>query len=447
MIRTVELGIPVLLLALSLAASRARDARRARALGAAASLAALLLAVLVAALGAGETAAGFSRYRELLPALFSLVGLVATAMTPLGGASPRTLGRTVATIGLGIAFVEIDSLPGEALLWAATALPLLLELRERAATRGAARLFLALTAPSAALFFAGALALRRGDGELGAVLLAGAVALRQGVFPLTGVLPRVLETAPLGLSVAFLAPELGLFAHVSRVDGLLPAGVEPAVAALGALTAVVAAALGTIQRKTRRAFAYLFLSQSSLVALGLDAHAHVARVGTLLEWLVQAVATAGLGMAVAALEARRGELLLDRPDGAYHRLPHLAAAFLLLGLASVGLPGTLGFVAEDLLVGGSVGELPAPAYALVVATALNGVTVMRNFFLLFTGRRAHPGLVDLTLRERLVLSLSLAVLLAPGWFPGPVVSLLDAAAPGPDTGGEQSEAGHHALRP
>lgn len=102
----------------------------------------------------------------------------------------------------------------------------------------------------------------------------------------------------------------------------------------------------------------------------------------------------------------------------------MAVAFLFMGFASVGLPFTVGFVAEDLLVQGSVEEFPVLAFALIIATALNGVSVMRAFFMLFSGSAQHSGECDLTPREAGTLTVVMATLLLAGLFPSaPVRSL------------------------
>ncbi|MEZ6037891.1 MAG: proton-conducting transporter membrane subunit [Planctomycetota bacterium] len=104
-------------------------------------------------------------------------------------------------------------------------------------------------------------------------------------------------------------------------------------------------------------------------------------------------------MTLAALEARRGPLSLREAGGSFARTPRMAVAFLFLGFASVALPLTLGFVAEDLLVQGSVDEYPQVGFAVIVATALNGMSVMRCFTL-FSGTRRHRGEHDLTRSKR-----------------------------------------------
>jgi NADH-quinone oxidoreductase subunit M len=103
----------------------------------------------------------------------------------------------------------------------------------------------------------------------------------------------------------------------------------------------------------------------------------------------------------------------------------MAVAFLFMGFASVGLPLTLGFVAEDLLLQGSVEEFPLLAFALILATALNGVSVIRAFFTLFSGSAKHIGESDLTIRETGALTLLMATLLIAGLLPGGAVRRLE----------------------
>jgi NADH-quinone oxidoreductase subunit M len=102
---------------------------------------------------------------------------------------------------------------------------------------------------------------------------------------------------------------------------------------------------------------------------------------------------------------------------------------MITGLASVGFPGTLGFVSTDLLVDGAVRANLYLGVGVVAASALNGIAVVRAYFLLFTGKR-HASTVSLGigLRERFaVLTLS-ALVLGGGLFPQPGVTTRYAAA-------------------
>lgn len=61
----------------------------------------------------------------------------------------------------------------------------------------------------------------------------------------------------------------------------------------------------------------------------------------------------------------RGGLSLTDFKGLYEHTPALAVCFLLTGLASVGFPGTLGFIGTELLVDGVVEAYPYIGIAVV----------------------------------------------------------------------------------
>src|SRR5204863_4181062 len=132
-----------------------------------------------------------------------------------------------------------------------------------------------------------------------------------------------------------------------------------------------------------------------LVMAGLDCTSVSALAGGLLVWLSAGLAFAGLARCVLVLEARRGRLDLTTYHGGYERMPLLAISFLCMGLACTGFPGTLGFVGQELLVDGAVDVFPIMGFAIVIASALTGLTVLRMYFSLFCGRSdvlAHPSL-------------------------------------------------------
>ncbi len=354
-----------------------------------------------------------------------LIGFAAVALSPISETRPATFRRILLLVLVALLFLSIRYPIGLAVLWGASALITWLELRDLKQPRGLARLFAIYHLPSAVAFALGAILLVQGEGAAGLVLLLVGIGIREAVLPLHSWFPPFVQHAPMGLVVAFFAPQLGVYAHLELLRGALPHELAHGVAAVGAITAVVAAALGLAQTNGRRALAFLIMSQTGLVAFGLDASSPIAQIGALLTWQVIGVATAGFAMTLASLQARRGNLSLTSPAGSFTRTPRMAVAFLFMGFASVGLPLTVGFVAEDLLVQGSVDEFPVLAFALILATALNGVSVMRAFFMLFSGTAEHIGESDLTKREAGTLTVVMATLLLAGLFPAGTVRRLE----------------------
>ena len=165
-------------------------------------------------------------------------------------------------------------------------------------------------------------------------------------------------------------------------------------------------------------FCFLFLSHSALVLCGLEMVTSIGLTGALCVWLSMILSLGGFGLTLRALEARRGRLSLVDFQGLYSHTPTLAVCFALTGLASVGFPGTAGFVGGELLVDGAVETYPHVGVGVVIAAALNGIAVVQTYFRLFTGK-VHVSAVDLRIgrRERIAVLTFIALLLLGGLYP------------------------------
>jgi NADH-quinone oxidoreductase subunit M len=287
-----------------------------------------------------------------------------------------------------------------------------------------ARLFAIYQVPSAVLFSLGAYLITSGRSEWAVFPLLISFAARAAVLPLHGWFVRFVEKAPLGLVVAFASPQLGVYAHLEILQPHMTESLAHLTAGVGAVSAIFGAFLALGQTKARRAAAYLVMSQTGLVAFGLENSSPVGWSGAMLMWFVLSLGSSGFLLALSALAARRGELVIGQTSGQPEQVPRLASAMLLLGLATVGCPLTLGFVAEDLLVQGSIVEHPILALALIFVTALNGITIMRLYFGLFAAGPHRPGERDLGALETFVHTFVLGLLFLAGVFPGAIVTFI-----------------------
>src|SRR5262249_55289718 len=244
--------------------------------------------------------------------------------------------------------------------------------------------------------------------------------------------PEVFDHGRLGPAILFNAPQVGAYVTAVLIVPHASPGTLRAIAILALTTAVYGAALALVQRSARRAGGYLFMSQSALVMAGLDCTSMSALAGGLLVWLSAGLGFAGLARCVLVLEARRGRLDVSTYHGGYERTPVLAVAFLTMGLACTGFPGTLGFVGQELLVNGAVEAFPVLGFAVVAASALTGLAVLRMYFSLFCGRRDtvdHSGLrFELTSREAWTFVLLVIALVGFGIAPRPLVDSRFAAS-------------------
>ncbi|MGP0070189.1 MAG: proton-conducting transporter membrane subunit, partial [Isosphaeraceae bacterium] len=256
-----------------------------------------------------------------------------------------------------------------------------------------------------------------------------AILVRCGTVPAHCWVTDWFEHATFGIAVLFVAPLTGVYAAVRLVLPIAPDWVLHSISIASLITAVYAAGMGVIQTEVRRFYAYLFISHASLVLVGLELDTVMSLTGSLCLWFSVILSLAGFGLTLRAVESRFGRLSLSGFHGLYEHSPALAVCFMLTGLASVGFPGTLGFISTELLVDSAVEVNPTVGIALVAAAALNGIAVIRAYLHLFAGAR-HVSTVWLGIgtRERIaVLTLTTMILLG-GLFPQPGVTTREAAA-------------------
>lgn len=249
---------------------------------------------------------------------------------------------------------------------------------------------------------------------LAGTLLAAAVLMRSGVVVLHCWITDLFENATFGTALLFVTPMTGAYAVMRILMPIAPEWGLQSIAVLSLVTAIYAAGMALVQHETRRFFCYLFLSQSSLVLVGLETATAIGLTGALCVWVSVAISLLGFGLTLRSVEARVGRLSLDSFHGLYSHIPAFAALFLLTGLSSIGFPGTLGFVGTELLVEGAVEVYPIVGMLVVFAGALNGIAVLHAYFRLFTGTE-HQSAVSLNARwsEKIAI-LTLSVLIIGG---------------------------------
>lgn len=332
---------------------------------------------------------------------------------------------TLVSLSLLLAMLSCRQAWGLIVLLAAQAAPPWFELR----TRGrSTRVFLLHTLLSVGLLAAG-WAIIDAEGPVAdhsflaiGMLIAGAM-IRVGVAPLHCWMTDLFENATFGTALLYVTPMAGAYAAVRLVLPVAPGWALESIALLSLATAVYAAGMALVQRESRRLFCYLFLSNSSLALVGLEVATPISLTGGLCVWLSVGMSLSGLGLTLRALEARTGRLSLADYHGLYEHMPNLAVFFLLTGLASIGFPGTVGFVGAELLVEGAVNVDPIVGMLVVLVAALNGIAVLHAYFRLFTGTR-HTTSISLRGRwpEKIAVLLLTALILGGGLIPQPGVA-------------------------
>lgn len=269
-----------------------------------------------------------------------------------------------------------------------------------------------------------------GEHRVAFFLLMGAALVRGSLIPFHGWVIRAIERGPL-LTVLLLVNAQVAIVVVSRVAApIAPATAQAVFPQFGLLALVTAifvsfGALG--ERSPRRILARMWVSQSAIMQAALTSATAEGVTGGLLHWTVLSIASTGLLIVCRAVEVRVGGLQDGEGlQGLAGRFPRFAVFFAGFGLAVAGLPGTLGFCSEDLLLHGALQTHPFIAIAMPLATALNAFQIFRLFVRIFLGTKPSEdtvGVPDALPRERWGLTALLVFLILGGLAPAAVVSV------------------------
>lgn len=347
-----------------------------------------------------------------LTALQFLLTVLSTLKTKFGRFSFSSI-LLLEAVTLGL--LGCREAPGIVVFLLIAAIPPWLDLRLR---KQSARAYVLYFSLFGALLVGGQLGLVAGNGSLGLALTTAAVLLRCGVFPLHGWAADLTQRASFGTALMYLAPMSGIYALVRLVLPEASDALLQVVSVLAFLTAAYAAAMTLVQTEARSFFTYLFLSYSSLVLVGLSVATPISLTGALCAWLSIQLSLTGLGITLRCVEARIGPISLTEYHGFYDHMPMLAALFLLTGLASIGFPGTIGFIAGEILLDGVVTASPLVGMLVAVIGALNGIAVLKAYFRIFTGRsRVAHFSIGSRQPERFAISIIAGLIVAGGLFP------------------------------
>ncbi|MGH3088672.1 MAG: complex I subunit 4 family protein, partial [Rubrobacteraceae bacterium] len=253
-------------------------------------------------------------------------------------------------------------------------------------------------------------------------------AVKAPVFPLHTWLPKVLEEGPVvGMSVFLVGIKLGTYGMLRFVIPLLPEASREwlwLMATLGVVSIVYGAVIALIQTNLRRLLAFASLSHMGVVLLSLFTLNIYGFEGGLLQMINFGVAGAGLFFVAGFITTRVGPPELSSLGGVAQYAPWMTGAFLVIALATVGLPGTGGFNGEHLVIIGAFQIHWALAIAAGSAIFLTAAYFLWYFQRAFLGEAneiiAHK-MKDLRLREAVIALALGAMIFWIGLATGPFV--------------------------
>jgi NADH-quinone oxidoreductase subunit M len=290
-----------------------------------------------------------------------------------------------------------------------------------------------------------------------------AFAIKAPLVPFHTWLPDSGSEAPIGGAVLLVGvlDKVGTFGFLRYCLPLFPDASRffaPFVLVLAVVGIIYAALLAMGQSDMKRLVSYTSISHFGFIALGIFAFTTEAATGAVLYMVNHGIATGLLFIVVGMLIARGGSRLIGDYGGVAAQAPLLAGAFLIAGLASLALPGTNSFVSEFMVL---IGSFPSRPVFTIVATV--GIILAALYILLMYQRTMHgpprglllqsdpgepapvPGggaaavatavataparlrSLELDRRELAVVAPLIALILVFGFYPQPLLDLIEPA--------------------
>jgi NADH-quinone oxidoreductase subunit M len=261
-----------------------------------------------------------------------------------------------------------------------------------------------------------------------------AFAVKAPMWPVHTWLPDAAAEAPTGVAVLLVGvlDKVGTFGMITLCLPLFPQAsrwAAPVVLALALVSVLYGALLAIGQSDLKRLIAYTSISHFGFIVLGIFAMTSYGQSGSALYMVSHGFSTAALFLVAGMLAARRGSNRIEDYGGLQRSTPLLAGAFLLAGLSSLALPGMSGFVSEFLVLVGTFARYPGVAVAATLGIVLAALYILLTYQKMFTGpaREYASGWKDLDAREAWVVAPLLAAVIALGFYPKPVLDVLNPA--------------------
>jgi NAD(P)H-quinone oxidoreductase subunit 4 len=173
--------------------------------------------------------------------------------------------------------------------------------------------------------------------------------------------------------------KLGTYGLVRFCLGMFPETwslVAPGLSIIAASCVLYGAMAAIAQKDIKRMVAYSSIGHMGYLLLGTAAMTPLAMVGVVSQMVSHGLVLALLFYLVGVIEAKVGTRELDVLNGLLNPirgLPTTSAMLILAGMASAGIPGMVGFVAEFLVFQGSYPVFPIPTLLCIVGTGLTAV--------------------------------------------------------------------------
>jgi NADH-quinone oxidoreductase subunit M len=197
---------------------------------------------------------------------------------------------------------------------------------------------------------------------------------------------------------------------------------------LGVIGIVYAAWVAAVQPDAKKLVAYTSVAHMGFVVLGVFALTVNGLQGGLVVMISHGITTGALFLLLGMLYERRHTRLIEEFGGLGRVAPLFGTAFVITALASIGLPGTSGFVGEFLALLGTFETHPwiaGVASTGVIFAAYYMLPMVQRIWFNKLDKDENRHVTDLSRREIAILAPMLALMIWVGAYPTPLLRRME----------------------
>ena len=186
------------------------------------------------------------------------------------------------------------------------------------------------------------------------------------------------------------------------------------------IAVVVTSLIALVQHDMKKLIAYSSVAHMAIVTAGLFAFNVQGLEGAMVMMLSHGLVSGALFLCVGVIYDRLHTREIDRYGGLSINMPRYAALFLLFTMASIGLPGTSGFIAEFLSLAGVYQVSSWATFVLTTGIILGAAYMLYLYRRVAFGVQRNPdaaAMPDLSARELALLAPIAAAVLWMGVYP------------------------------
>jgi len=222
----------------------------------------------------------------------------------------------------------------------------------------------------------------------------------------------------------FIRFSIGFFPEASELFA-------PLIFTLSIVAIIVTSLIALVQEDMKKLIAYSSVAHMGFVTLGIFTFTVQGIEGSIIQMISHGIVSAALFLCVGVVYDRLHTREISRYGGLVSKMPMYAFTFMIFILASLGLPGTSGFVGEFLVL---LSIFSINTYFAVFATT--GVVLAATYSLWLYRRMIFGALIkddlsemlDLTRREIIIFVPLITLTIFIGIYPKPVIDIIEPSA-------------------